>query len=123
MSNEMLEPEKWVGNYADMLYRYTLVLVKDPDVADEFVQLILFAAFKSQHTFVGKLTKKTWLFEILKNKAMDNFTSLKKISPSISPMLIQTASSLKQRGICPPPLTTGTSIREKPQKIKNSPRF
>ena len=65
MSDEMLEPEKWAENYADMLYRYPLVLFKDPDVADEFVQVTLFAAFKSQHTFVGKLTEKIWLFGVL----------------------------------------------------------
>ena len=80
MSEETLEPEKWVENYADMLYRYTLVRVKDPDVADELVQATLFAALKSQHT-------------------LDNFRSSKKISIAISPMLTQTVSSLTQRGI------------------------
>ena len=47
MSTETLESEKWVENYADMLYRYTLVRVKDPDVVDELVQATLFAALKS----------------------------------------------------------------------------
>ena len=37
MSEEMLEPEKWFENNADMLYRYIVVHVKDPDVADELV--------------------------------------------------------------------------------------
>jgi RNA polymerase sigma-70 factor (TIGR02943 family) len=78
MSEETLEPEKWVENYADMLYRYTLVRVKDPDVADELVQATLFAALKSQHTFAGKSTEKTWLFGILKHKTMDHFRSAKK---------------------------------------------
>ena len=78
MSEETLEPEKWVENYADMLYRYTLVRVKDPDVADELVQATLFAALKSQHTFAGKSTEKTWLFGILKHKTMDQFRSAKK---------------------------------------------
>ena len=78
MSEETLEPEKWVENYADMLYRYTLVRVKDPDVADELVQATLFAALKSQHTFAGKSNEKTWLFGILKHKIMDQFRSAKK---------------------------------------------
>ena len=99
MSEETLEPEKWVENYADMLYRYTLFRVKDPDVADELVQATLFAALKSQHTFAGKSTEKTWLFGILKHKTMDQFRSAKKISISTSPMLTQTLSSLTQRGI------------------------
>ena len=78
MSEETLEPENWVENYADMLYRYTLFRVKDPDVADELVQATLFAALKSQHTFAGKSTEKTWLFGILKHKTMDHFRSTKK---------------------------------------------
>lgn len=99
MSEETLEPEKWVENYADMLYRYTLVRVKDRDVADKLVQATLFAALKSQHTFAGKSNEKTWLFGILKHKTMDQFRSAKKISISTSPMLTQTLSSLTQRGI------------------------
>ena len=78
MSEETLEPEKWVENYADMLYRYTLVLVKGPDVADELVQFTFFAALKSQHTFAGRSTEKTWLFGIFKHKTMDRFRSSKK---------------------------------------------
>ena len=78
MSEETLEPENWVENYADMLYRYTLFRVKDPDVADELVQATLFAALKSQHTFAGKSNEKTWLFGILKHKTMDQFRSAKK---------------------------------------------
>jgi DNA-directed RNA polymerase specialized sigma24 family protein len=61
MSEETLEPTKRVENYADMLYRYTLVRVKDPEVADELVQASLFAALKSQHNFAGKSTEKIWL--------------------------------------------------------------
>ena len=63
MSEVTLEPEKWVENYADMLYRYKLVRVKDPDVADELVQATLFAALKSQHTFAGKSTEKNGCLE------------------------------------------------------------
>jgi DNA-directed RNA polymerase specialized sigma24 family protein len=78
MSEETLEPEKCVKNYADMLYRYMLVRVKDPDVDDELVQATLFATLKSQHTFAGKSTEKKWLFGILKHKTMDYFRSAKK---------------------------------------------
>jgi len=78
MSEEVLDPEKWVEQYADMLYRYTLVRVKDPDIAEELVQSTFFAALKSQHTFAGKSTEKTWLFGILKHKTMDHFRAAKK---------------------------------------------
>ncbi|MEK9629203.1 MAG: sigma-70 family RNA polymerase sigma factor [Nitrospinota bacterium] len=78
MNQESLEPEKWVENYADMLYRYCLIRVKDPDIAEELVQSTFFAALKSQHTFAGKSTEKTWLFGILKHKTMDYFRGARK---------------------------------------------
>ena len=34
MSQETLDPQKWVEHYADMMYRYTLVRVKDPEAAE-----------------------------------------------------------------------------------------
>lgn len=34
MSPETLEPQQWVENYADMMYRFTLVRVKDPEAAE-----------------------------------------------------------------------------------------
>jgi len=78
MSQETLEPQQWVENYADMMYRFTLVRVKDPEAAEELVQATFFAALKSQHTFAGKSSEKTWLFGILKHKTMDYFRRAKK---------------------------------------------
>ena len=78
MSQETLDPQKWVELYADMMYRYTLVRVKDPEAAEELVQSAFFAALKSQNSFAGKSSEKTWLFGILKHKTMDYFRSSKK---------------------------------------------
>ena len=78
MSQETLEPQQWVENYADMMYRFTLVRVKDPEAAEELVQATFFAALKSQHSFAGRSSEKTWLFGILKHKTMDYFRSSKK---------------------------------------------
>ena len=78
MSKVTLEPQKWVERYADMMYRYTLVRVKDPEVAEELVQSAFFAALKSQNSFAGKSSEKTWLFGILKHKTMDHFRNSKK---------------------------------------------
>ncbi len=77
MSNELLEPQKWVERYADMMYRYSLVRVRDSEAAEELVQSAFFAALKSQNSFAGKSTEKTWLFGILKHKIMDFFRSSK----------------------------------------------
>ena len=78
MSKETLDPQNWVDLYADIMYRFSLVRVKDPEVADELVQATFFAALKSQHTYAGKSSEKTWLFGILKHKIMDYFRSSKK---------------------------------------------
>ena len=78
MSEVTLEPQKWVEHYADMMYRYTLVRVKDSEAAEELVQSTFFAALKSQNSFAGKSSEKTWLFGILKHKTMDYFRNSKK---------------------------------------------
>jgi RNA polymerase sigma-70 factor (TIGR02943 family) len=78
MSKEILDPKNWVDLYADMMYRFSLVRVKDSEAADELVQATFFAALKSQHTFAGKSSEKTWLFGILKHKIMDYFRRSKK---------------------------------------------
>jgi RNA polymerase sigma-70 factor (ECF subfamily) len=78
MSQETLDPQKWVEHYADMMYRYTLVRVKEPEAAEELVQSAFFAALKSQNSFAGKSSEKTWLFGILKHKTMDYFRNSKK---------------------------------------------
>lgn len=78
MSEEALEPQQWVERYADMMYRFALVRVKDAEAAEELVQATFFAGLKSQHTFAGKSSEKTWLFGILKHKTMDYFRNSKK---------------------------------------------
>jgi len=74
---EPLNSDLWVDQYGDMLYRYTLVRVKDPDAAEEIVQVTLLAALQAQHSFQGRSSEKSWLFGILKHKILDHFRDLK----------------------------------------------
>ncbi|NIQ00170.1 MAG: sigma-70 family RNA polymerase sigma factor, partial [Nitrospinaceae bacterium] len=74
---EELNSEMWVDRYGDMLYRYTLVRVKDPDIAEEIVQTTLLAAIQAQSSFQGRSSEKSWLFGILKHKIMDHFRTVK----------------------------------------------
>lgn len=67
----------WVDRYGDMMYRYTLVRVKNPDAAEEIVQVTLLAALQAQKSFEGRSTEKSWLFGILKYKILDYFRDLK----------------------------------------------
>lgn len=72
-----LDSNLWVERYGDALYRYTLVRVKNPDSAQEIVQVTLLAALQSQKSFAGRSSEKSWLFGILKHKILDHFRSLK----------------------------------------------
>ncbi len=74
---EPLNSDLWVEQYGDMLYRYTLVRVKDPDAAEEIVQVTLLAALQAKDSFQGRSTEKSWLFGILKHKILDHFRDLK----------------------------------------------
>lgn len=76
-SPENIDSELWVERYGDMLFRFTLVRVKDAVAAEEIVQVTLLAALQSKNSFAGKSTEKSWLFGILKHKIMDHFRSLK----------------------------------------------
>jgi RNA polymerase sigma-70 factor (TIGR02943 family) len=75
---EKIDSELWVEKYGDMMYRFTLVRVKDQDAAEEVVQQTLIAALQAQKSFQGRSTEKSWLFGILKHKIMDHFRAAKK---------------------------------------------
>ena len=74
---EELNSDLWVDRYGDMLYRYTLVRVKNPDAAEEIVQVTLLAALQAKESFQGRSAEKSWLFGILKHKILDHFRELK----------------------------------------------
>ncbi|QPJ65245.1 MAG: sigma-70 family RNA polymerase sigma factor [Candidatus Nitrohelix vancouverensis] len=74
-----LDSEHWVDRYGDMMYRYALVRVKNPDTAEEIVQTTLLAALQAQDNFAGKSTEKSWLFGIMKHKIMDHFRQSKRL--------------------------------------------
>jgi RNA polymerase sigma-70 factor (TIGR02943 family) len=75
--HEDINSDLWVDRYGDMLYRYTLVRVKNPDAAEEIVQVTLLAALQAKKSFQGRSTEKSWLFGILKHKILDHFRELK----------------------------------------------
>ncbi len=66
-------PENWVDEHGDCLYRYALVRVRLPEVAQDLVQDTLLAAIRSVDKFGGRSTERSWLFGILKNKIVDYY--------------------------------------------------
>jgi RNA polymerase sigma-70 factor (TIGR02943 family) len=66
------DPEAWVAEYGDLLYRYALVRVRRPDVAADLVQDALVEAWKNRGSFAGRSAPATWLVGILRHKVLDH---------------------------------------------------
>lgn len=66
------ETDLWVDRYSDYLYRYALMRLKDPTVAEDAVQDTFLAALKNIHQFDGRVDVKYWLRGILRNKVVDH---------------------------------------------------
>lgn len=65
--------EQWVKQHSAELLRFARNRVKDPDIADDLVQLALVSAWETMHRFAGESSPRTWLFAILKHKLMDHY--------------------------------------------------
>jgi RNA polymerase sigma-70 factor (ECF subfamily) len=68
-----IDPEKWIDQCGDALYRFALMRVGEPAVAEDLVQEALCSALASKDRFSGKSSEKTWLIGILKHKIADYF--------------------------------------------------
>ena len=89
-----MDIEKLYREYFTPVYRYTLSLVHDPDMAEEITQETFFKALQSLDRFQGKSNLKSWLCAIAKNQwlleqrkknvqPVDEVTSL--ADPSVGP--------------------------------------
>jgi RNA polymerase sigma-70 factor (ECF subfamily) len=66
-----IDPEQWVAEYGDYLYRYALSRLHDETSAQDVVQETFLAAYKGAERFSGQSSEKTWLIGILKHKVVD----------------------------------------------------
>ncbi len=70
------DPDRWVDDHGDCLYRYALIRVRNREVAEDLVQETLLAAMRQVDKFKGRSSERTWLCSILKNKISDRFRKL-----------------------------------------------
>jgi len=70
------DPDCWVDEHGDCLYRYALYRTRKSEVAEDLVQETLLAAVRTQEKFGGRSTERSWLVGILKNKICDYFRKL-----------------------------------------------
>lgn len=66
-----VDPTTWVDRYGDMLFRYALSRLRDPDAAEEVVQETFVAALKAQAQYTGAGEEGAWLLVICKRKIID----------------------------------------------------
>ena len=69
--DELLDPNSWLDLYGDYLYRRALLLVGNPDTAEDLVQDTLLSAYQSRAGFRMESSIQTWLATILRNRAID----------------------------------------------------
>ncbi len=67
-----LDPERWLTDHGDVLYRFALLRVKRSATAEDLVQETLLAALRGADRFRGGSTERTWLLSILKHKISDH---------------------------------------------------
>lgn len=70
-----VDPERWLQDHGDSLFRYAFSRVHRRDVAEDLVQETLIAALRNHRGFSGGSSEKTWLFGIMKHKIVDHFRS------------------------------------------------
>jgi RNA polymerase sigma-70 factor (ECF subfamily) len=67
------DPARWVEDHGDILYRFALLRVKDPHVAEDLVQETFISALQGLDRFKGGSAVRTWLVGILKHKIIDYY--------------------------------------------------
>ncbi len=73
-----IDPSRWLREHGDILYRYALGRVRDPQVAEDMVQDTFLAAMKGKDGFSGRSTERTWLVGILKHKIIDHYRKYRR---------------------------------------------
>ena len=75
-----MDIEKLYREYFTPVYRYTLSLVHDPDMAEEITQETFFRALKKINDYRGEASLKVWLCQIARNMSFDSLKRQSKIT-------------------------------------------
>lgn len=70
------DPDRWVDEHGDCLYRFALMRVRKEEIAEDLVQETLLVAVRTHEKFGGRSSERSWLVGILKNKICDHFRKL-----------------------------------------------
>lgn len=67
------DPDRWVDEHGDALFRYAILRLRDQELAEEVVQETFLEALRVRESFAGRSTERTWLVGILRHKILDHF--------------------------------------------------
>ncbi len=73
MPTNQIDPTKWVDQYSDYLFNYTITRINDRELAQDLISETFLAGLKSMKNFKGEATERTWLISILKRKIIDQY--------------------------------------------------
>jgi RNA polymerase sigma-70 factor (TIGR02943 family) len=76
------DPTTWLDRHGDALFRYALLRVREPELAEEMVQECLLAALGARERFSGQSSERTWLVGILKRKIIDHARRVARERPT-----------------------------------------
>ncbi|MHC4065441.1 MAG: sigma-70 family RNA polymerase sigma factor [Planctomycetota bacterium] len=76
-----LDPSCWLADHGDALFRFALLRVRDPKLAEDMVQETFVAALAARSRFAGRSSERTWLVGILKRKVADHFRRASRSQP------------------------------------------
>jgi len=79
--NQIEDPETWVDEHGDSLFRYALFRIQDAQAAEDLVQETFLAALRGKDSFAGRSSLRTWLFGILKHKIIDHIRKISRERP------------------------------------------
>lgn len=68
-----VDPERWVQEHADYLFKFAFLRLRDQTRAEDMVQETFLAALKGQQNFQGRSAERSWLTGILKHKILDHY--------------------------------------------------
>lgn len=79
-----VNPDIWVDEYGDYLYRYAKSRLRDPNAAEEVLQETFLAGVRYSEQFAGRGSERGWLMGILKRKIIDHIRSRIKHDEAMS---------------------------------------
>jgi RNA polymerase sigma-70 factor (ECF subfamily) len=65
------DPDRWLTDHGDLMWRYAIVRLRNADAAEEAIQEALVAALEARAHFRGESSERTWLMSILRHKIAD----------------------------------------------------